>query len=89
MSLSDPVTIVLIGAAGTALGLCIRYSLKSKCSNVKCCFGLINIERDTEAEVRAEIALSESSPRGNAGESSRELSSPQSVESPRGSPDRV
>jgi hypothetical protein len=88
MSLSDPVTIVLIGAAGTALGLCIRYSLKSKCSNVKCCFGLINIERDTEAEVRAEIALSEASPRGG-GESARELSaSPQSPESPRGA-DRV
>jgi hypothetical protein len=88
MSLSDPVTIVLIGAAGTALGLCIRYSLKSKCSNVKCCFGLINIERDTDAEVRAEIALSESSPR--AGDSSRELAaSPQSPESPRHGPDRI
>lgn len=86
--LSEPVLIILIGAVGTAVGLIIRYALKSKCSTVNCCFGLIHVERDTNAEVRAEIALSEASPRGG-GESARELSaSPQSPESPRG-PDRV
>ena len=85
--LSEPVLIILIGAVGTAVGLIIRYSLKSKCSSVKCCFGLINVERDTDAETRAEIALNEVAPRG--GDSSRDLSPIATPDSPRPGPDRV
>jgi len=40
-------------AAGV-LGVCIRYSFKSKCSDVGLCCGLIHIERDIEMEVKAE-----------------------------------
>jgi hypothetical protein len=36
------------------LGVLIRYSFKSKCSDVSLCFGLLKIKRDTEAEVQAE-----------------------------------
>ena len=84
--LSEPVLIILIGAVGTAVGLIIRYSLKSKCSSVKCCFGLINVERDTDAETRAEIALNEGT--GGRSDSSRELAPPSNAESPHG-PNRV
>ena len=34
------------------LGLSIRYCFKSKCKNVNCFWGLVSIERDTEAENR-------------------------------------
>lgn len=37
-----------------ALGLLIRYSFKSKCSDVSLCCGFISVKRDTDAEVRAE-----------------------------------
>jgi len=36
------------------LGVCVRYAFKSKCRNVQLCCGLITIDRDTEAEVKAE-----------------------------------
>lgn len=36
------------------LAVIVRYALKSKCSDVSCCFGLMKIKRDTEAEIRAE-----------------------------------
>ena len=36
------------------LGVLIRYSFKSKCSDVSLCFGLMKIKRDTEREVQAE-----------------------------------
>lgn len=36
------------------LGVAIRYSLKSKCSDVSVCFGLLKVKRDTEAELKAE-----------------------------------
>ena len=85
--LSEPVLIILIGAVGTAVGLIIRYALKSKCSTVNCCFGLIHVERDTNAETRAEIALNEAAPR--AGDSSRELTPNATPDSPRPGPDRV
>lgn len=33
-----------------SIGLCIRYSLKSKCDLVKICCGLIEIHRNVELE---------------------------------------
>jgi len=37
------------------IGLCIKYCLKSKCDNVKCCYGLVEIHRDIEAETEEEM----------------------------------
>lgn len=34
------------------LGISIRYCFKSKCKTVNCLWGLVSIERDTEAENR-------------------------------------
>ena len=51
----DNVTIYGLATLGTGLlGLAIRYSFKSKCSNVSFCWGLCNIVRNTDDEVRAE-----------------------------------
>lgn len=36
------------------LGVLIRYGFKSKCSDVNICCGLLQIKRDTGAEVQAE-----------------------------------
>lgn len=33
-----------------SIGLCVRYSLKSKCDLVKICCGLIEIHRNVEIE---------------------------------------
>lgn len=44
--------IATLGAG--VLGVLIRYSFKSKCSDVGLCCGLIKIKRDIEAEVEAE-----------------------------------
>ena len=36
------------------IGLLIKYGFKSKCSDVKICYGLVSIKRDVEAEIKAE-----------------------------------
>jgi hypothetical protein len=41
--------LVSIGAG--VIVLLIRYSFKSKCTDVSLCFGLIRIQRDVEQEV--------------------------------------
>lgn len=33
-----------------SIGLCLKFCLKSKCDNVKLCYGLINIHRNVELE---------------------------------------
>lgn len=44
-----------LAVLGTGLaGVLIRYSFKSKCSDVGLCCGLIQIKRDIEAEVESE-----------------------------------
>ncbi len=51
----DNVTLYGIATLGAGvLGVLIRYSFKSKCSDVGLCCGLIKIKRDIEAEVEAE-----------------------------------
>ena len=40
------VTPMVLGAGA----LCIRYAYRSKCSNVRVCCGLLEIERDVEQE---------------------------------------
>lgn len=34
-----------------SIGLCLKFCLKSKCDNVKLCWGLINIHRNVEIEI--------------------------------------
>jgi hypothetical protein len=38
------------------IGLIIRYTFRSKCSNINCCFGLCQIKRDIQREVEVEQA---------------------------------
>jgi hypothetical protein len=53
----DNVTIYGIATlVAGVLGICIRYTFKSKCSDVGLCCGLVHIERDIEMEVKAEQA---------------------------------
>ena len=42
--------ITLAGIITGSLGLCVRYSLKSKCDLVKLCCGLVEIHRNVELE---------------------------------------
>jgi hypothetical protein len=42
--------ITLAGILTASVGLCVRYSLKSKCDLVKICCGLIEIHRNVELE---------------------------------------
>jgi hypothetical protein len=39
------------------LALSVRYLLKSKCSDVKLCWGGIHVIRDTAGEIREELEL--------------------------------
>jgi hypothetical protein len=51
----DSTLIYGLATLGTGvLGLSIRYCFKSKCSSISLCFGLCNIVRNTEDEVKAE-----------------------------------
>lgn len=44
-----------LGSLGVGLlALLIKYSFKSKCSDVSLCFGLIHIQRDIEQEIEEE-----------------------------------
>ena len=40
------ITPMVLGAGA----LCVRYAYRSKCSNVRVCCGLLEIERDVEQE---------------------------------------
>jgi hypothetical protein len=52
--MADATLIYGLATLGTGvLGLSIRYCFRSKCEDVSLCFGLINIHRDTESEVKA------------------------------------
>lgn len=42
----------------SAMGVCFAYALKSKCSNVKICFGCLEIDRDVELEADMEMNAS-------------------------------
>jgi len=39
------------------LGLSIRYCFRSKCSTIKCCFGLCTINRDVARELELDKNL--------------------------------
>jgi hypothetical protein len=40
-------------------GVLIKYCLKSKCDNIKLCFGLVTVHRNVELEVQEEIKAME------------------------------
>ena len=47
----DGVTIIaIITISIGAFGMIAKLCYKSKCSNISCCFGLINIKRNVEIE---------------------------------------
>ena len=49
------------------LGLALRYCIKSKCSDTSCCYGMISIKRDTQAELEeSEFEYSHGIPPGVA-----------------------
>ena len=51
----DPLTITIIATLSTGFaGLILRYSFRSKCSHVVCCYGLISIDRDVDVEEQCE-----------------------------------
>jgi hypothetical protein len=50
--------ITLAGIITTSIGLCVRYSLKSKCDMVKICWGLLEIHRNVDLENDLEITSS-------------------------------
>lgn len=41
----------VVTIAAAVLGVCIRYTFRSKCTEVKCCYGLVDIKRDIEGEI--------------------------------------
>jgi hypothetical protein len=48
----DNSTLYGISIAGMGLiGLIVRYSFRSKCSDVSLCFGLVHIQRDIQQEI--------------------------------------
>lgn len=47
------ITIITICSGSIALAL--KYCLKSKCENFKCCCGLIEIERNVKIELEEEL----------------------------------
>lgn len=53
-----------ITIASGVVGLCVRYSFRSKCTSVGCCFGLLSFTRDIQQEVALEEKQTEQIPRG-------------------------
>ena len=45
--ISDAVILSIIASGVGVIGLLIKYSFASKCNRTNCCFGCIQIERDT------------------------------------------
>ena len=44
---SEGFILALIGSAGVALGVFLKFMLKSRCRDIKCCCGLLHCVRDT------------------------------------------
>ena len=54
----DSVTfIAIITLCIGAFGMIAKLCYKSKCSNISCCFGLINIKRNVEIENDTEMDI--------------------------------
>ena len=44
---SEGFILALIGSGGVALGVFLKFILKSRCKDIKCCCGLLHCIRDT------------------------------------------
>ena len=57
--MEDAIIITLATIGSALIGLIIRYSFRSKCEDVNCCFGCLKFHRDIRSE--KEITKQESS----------------------------
>ena len=54
----DGVTIIALCTLSIgAFGMIAKLCFKSKCSNINCCYGLINIKRNVEIETDTETEI--------------------------------
>ena len=51
VGISDATLYAIVTLGAGVIGLLIKYSFKSKCTNVSCCFGMLQIERDVKREI--------------------------------------
>ena len=57
--MEDAIIIALATITSAVIGLIIRYSFRSKCEDVNCCWGFLKFHRDTRSE-KEEITTQES-----------------------------
>ena len=48
--MQDAIIITLATIGSALVGLIIRYSFRSKCEDVNCCFGCLKFHRDVKSE---------------------------------------
>jgi len=48
--MQDAIIITLATIGSALIGLIIRYSFRSKCEDVNCCFGCLKFHRDVKSE---------------------------------------
>jgi hypothetical protein len=48
--MEDAIIITLATIGSAVIGLIIRYSFRSKCEDVNCCFGCLKFHRDIRSE---------------------------------------
>ncbi len=95
MNTYDAVFFVSVGTLVIGfLGLCIKYCLKSKCENVKLCFGFIEIHRRVDLETEVEMheidaSVIDSPPDLEAGLPPSAVKPPPRPRRPKLSPDQV
>jgi len=53
--LSDAILLSLIGSGVAVIGLILKYNYLSKCFHIRCCWGLVDAERDTKNEQSIEV----------------------------------
>ena len=51
--------ITLVTILTGSIGLALKFCLKSKCRNFKCCWGLIDVDRDIDIEAQEEMKVLE------------------------------
>ena len=52
--MQDAIIITLATIGSALIGLIIRYSFRSKCEDVNCCFGCLKFHRDIKSEKEVE-----------------------------------
>lgn len=63
--MADPVFLLsVVTIFSGIIGVLIRYAFRSKCSNINCCFGFCQVERDIQREI--DIEQKQLSARGGA-----------------------